>query len=105
MKKRRSYKFTDRKHPDAAIMAVILGIVSIVSLCIVVYKSYAAGGVAQPGFGFTGLFALLFAVIGVILGVLTVNEKRNFKLFPVLGIVLNGITFVMLGLIIFVGSR
>ena len=103
MKKRRSYKFTDRKHPDAAIMAVILGIVSIVSLCIVVYKSYAAGGV--PGFGFTGLFALLFAVIGVILGVLTVNEKRNFKLFPVLGIVLNGITFVMLGLIMFVGSR
>ncbi|MCQ2539712.1 MAG: DUF6142 family protein [Acetatifactor sp.] len=105
MKKRRGVKFTNRKHPYAAIMAVILGAISLISLGIVVYRSYAAGGVAKQGFGFTGLFALLFAVTGVVLSALTINDKRAFRLFPVLGLVLNGLVFVFLGLIMYAGSH
>lgn len=86
-------------------MSVILGIISLASLGVVVYRAYAAGGETQPGFGFTGIFALIFAVTGIVLSVLALNEKRNYKWFPVVGIVLNALVFVWIGLIMYAGAN
>ena len=79
-------------------MATILGVISNVSLGIVIYLSYLSGGNVPISFGLTGLFAMLFSIVGLILGVLTAQEKDMFKLFPVLGIVLN---LIALGILAF----
>jgi uncharacterized membrane protein YfcA len=97
-RKRKNYIFTNKKHSDRAIMSTILGLISNSSLGIVLYLSYRSGGDAKPGYGLTGLLAMIFSVIGLILGVLTAQEKDTFKLFPVLGIVLN---LVALGILAF----
>lgn len=70
-------------------MAAILGVISLASLGIVVYRSYLSAGEAEIGYGFTGFFALLFSLTGLVLGIVTVKDKGYYKLFPVLGVLTN----------------
>ena len=81
-------------------MSTILGIISLVSLGIVVVLSGRNGGDAPGGFGVTGLLASLYSVIGLILGIATWREKDYYRIFPVLGTLLNlaalgGISFIL----------
>lgn len=100
-KKRKNYIFTNRRHPSQAIMATILGTISLLSLIFVIWRTAAAGGNASAGYGLTGLFAMLFSIVGLVMGIMTIQQKRNFKLFPIVGIVLNSI--VLLVIIILLG--
>ena len=75
MKKRRGYKFTNRKHSERAMMSTILGAIGLISMIIVLTGSYRSGGEVGTGFGFTGLFAMLYAFAGLVLGVLPLCEK------------------------------
>lgn len=96
--KRKNYIFTNRKHSERAIMSMILGGISTCSLGIVIYLSYLKGGAVPISYGLTGLLAAVFSIVGLILGILTVQEAERFKLFPILGIVLN---LLALGILVF----
>ena len=96
--KRKNFIFTNKRDSKQAIMATILGVISNVSLGIVIYLSYLNGGNVPISYGLTGLLAMIFSLIGLVLGVLTLWEKDIFKLFPVLGILLN---LVALGILAF----
>ena len=86
---RRNYIFTNKKHSHRAIMATILGIISTVSLGLVVYLTYQRGGEATVGYGVTGLLATIFSMVGLGLGIVTVRDKSYYRIFPWLGVVLN----------------
>ena len=86
-------------------MAVILGCISLISLGIVVFQAYKSAGEATVGFGVTGIMATLFSVIGLILSILTVKEKTYYKVFPVLGMVLNLLALAYVSIILYVGAR
>lgn len=96
--KRKNFIFTNKRDSKQAIMATILGVISNVSLGIVIYLSYLNGGNVPISYGLTGLLAMIFSLIGLVLGVLTLWEKDIFKLFPVLGILLN---LIALGILAF----
>ena len=51
-------------------MAAILGIISLVSLGIVVYLTYLRDGQAQNGYGVTGLLAAVFSLAGLVLAII-----------------------------------
>ena len=80
-------------------MSAILGAISICSGAVVLYLAYLKGGDVPISYGLTGLLSAIFSVVGLILGVLAVQEKEVFKLFPVLGIILN---LAALGILMFV---
>lgn len=101
---RRNYIFTNKKHSHRAIMATILGIISTVSLGIVVYLTYQRGGEATVGYGVTGLLATIFSIVGLILGILTVRVKEYYRLFPWLGIVLNLVALGCISFMLYFGS-
>lgn len=84
-------------------MSVILGVISLAALVTVVFLSYKSGGEADVKFGFTGVLATIFAATGAILGVLTACDKNYYKLFPVLGIILNLIALGGVSLILYAG--
>ena len=96
--KRKNYIFTNRKHSLRAIMSTVLGLTSNISLGIVLYMTYLSGGNAPLSYGLTGLLAALYSTVGLILGMLTVREKDTFKVFPLLGTLLN---LAALGILIF----
>lgn len=101
--KRKNYIFTNKKHSEKAIMATILGIISIVSMIIVIYLTYLKNGEATVGYGMTGVLATIFSLIGLCLGLVTIREKENYKLFPILGTVLNVLVLLGMAFILYLG--
>lgn len=86
-------------------MSTILGGIGLVSMIIVLVISYRNGGEVETGFGFTGLFAMLYAFAGLVLGILPLREKTFYSLFSVLGILLNGMTLVLLSICLYAGAN
>lgn len=86
-------------------MATILGIISLVSLAVVVFFSYRSGGEAKTGYGVTALLAGIYSLTGFVLGLVTIQDKNYFRLFPVLGILLNGAALAGIGLILYMGGN
>ncbi len=86
-------------------MAAVLGLISLASLGIVVFFSYQSGGAAPTGYGFTGVLALLFSFTGLVLGILTVRDKNYYRLFPVLGVLLNLAALAEISLILYAGAN
>ena len=98
--KHRKYIFTSKKTSHKAIMATILGIISNVSLGIVIYKSYRDAGQTEHGYGFTALLAMIFSLTGLIMAVNCVRKKDYYRLLPITGIILNIIALVILAMIL-----
>lgn len=86
-------------------MATILGVISLASLGIVVFLAYVDAGKAPAGYGFTGLLATVFSMVGLFLGIETVRDKDYYRLFPILGILLNLAALGSVSLILYAGSR
>ncbi len=101
--KRKNYIFTNKKHSEKAIMATILGIISMVSVIIVIYMTYLKNGEATAGYGMTGVLATIFSLIGLLLGLVTIREKENYKLFPILGTILNTVVLLGMAFILYLG--
>lgn len=100
---RSGYIFTDKKNPQRGIMSAILGVISVASVCLAVYLTYQNKGVAPAQYGSVILLSLIFAVTGVVLGILAMLEKDIFRIFPVTGIILNSMTIIAGGFILYLG--
>ena len=103
MKKRKGYLFTDKKHSNRAVMAVILGVISLISLGAVVFLSYRTKGEIKGSYGVTALLAVIYSVTGLLLGYVTLQNKSYYRLFPVLAVLLNALALFGLGFILYMG--
>ncbi len=101
---RRNYKFTNKKHPRRAIASTILGTVSLLSMGAVIYLSFMGNGGTRPGYGLTGLLAVCFTLVGVIIGLLSLREKDCFHVFGWLGTILNLLVLVGTGYLFSLGT-
>lgn len=104
MRKKSGYMFTNRRHSKRAIMSTILGCISMVSLISIIYLSYLRKGAHLGSTGMTGLLITLFSMTGLILGVITMMEKERYRIFPVLGIVLNLLDLAGISLVLYAGA-
>lgn len=101
---KRSYIFTNKEHPQKGIMSAILGILSVITLGTAIYLSYLNSGEANARYGAAGVLAVVFMIAGFILGGISITEKETFKLFPILGLVMNTVAFLLLSLILYAGA-
>ena len=84
-------------------MASILGTIAMVSVGLAIYLTYLNKGVAPMQYGTVILLSLLFAIVGLVLAIRACMEKDIYRLFPVLGIILNSITILAGGFILYLG--
>ena len=101
---RKSYMFTSKNHSLKSIMAVILGILSIGTLVSAVYLSYKGGGISSERYGAAAVLAGLFMIVGMGLSVHSLSERDTFKLFPVLGTLLNFLALCLMSIILYAGA-
>lgn len=101
---KKNYIFTNKEHPKKAIMSTILGGISVVSLIFAAYLSYMDKGAENMRYGSACFLAMLFAFVGVILGVLGRMERDKFYLFSYVGIVLNLVAIGLVSLILYAGA-
>lgn len=84
-------------------MSVILGIISLAALVTVVFFSYRSGGEITEKYGFTGVLAMVFSLVGMMLGVVTACNRSYYRFFPVLGLMLNLLALGGVSLILYAG--
>lgn len=104
VKKKKNYIFTNKKNPPRAIMSTILGVISIATIVLVIVLTFHADGVAKRQYGTSVLLALIFSMVGVVIGVLSKLEKEMFYFFSYLGIILNLLAIGAISLILYAGA-
>lgn len=97
------YIFTDKKNPRWGIMSTLLGLIAVLSVAAAVYFTYLENGAAPMQYGMVILLSVIYSMIGMVLGVRSLLEKDIFKLFPIMGIVLNVIAVIEGGFILYLG--
>ncbi len=84
-------------------MALVLGVISAISLIYAAVVSYIRQGEVPDRFGSALFVTFIFAVAGVILGGLGRNEADKLKTIPTLAIILNALVILSLGFFLWIG--
>lgn len=100
----RNYIYTNKKHTVTGIMSSVFGAMSLSTFLICIFKSYTQKGVDVERFAASALLATLFMIVGFGLVIFAFIEADRFKLFKILGLVLNILAFLALSAILYAGA-
>lgn len=100
---KKNYMFTNKSHPQRGIMSAILGILSDGAIGLAVFSAFKAGGETSMRLASGVLLALIFAITGLTLGIMSRLEKDRFYFFPNAGILLNSIAIIAVAFILYIG--
>lgn len=83
-RRRKSYKFTEKKQSKRAIGALALAVISIAIFIMVIMNSFTHRGAGSMYLGSAGVASMLIAVIALVISIRSLMEENSFKLFPYL---------------------
>lgn len=101
--KKRTYKFTDKKHTKQGVLSSLLGAAALILLAIGVWMAYRTSGNAASGAGLLGLLSMLASIVGFILAIQGFREDDVYYLFSQIGMIVNGALFILWTLIFVAG--
>ena len=104
MSKKNSYMFTSKQHTRKGVMSTILGIISLVTLAYTIIMSYFKAGDVPLQYGAAAFLVMIFAFVGIILGLISKTERDKFYLFTYIGIVLNVLVLAVISVILYAGA-
>ena len=87
-RRRRGYKFTEKKHSRQGILATILATGLLVWYLIFLNLSFQASGSLSAYYGSAGVVAMLATFVVFIVAIKSLKEEDSFQLFPRMGVVL-----------------
>ncbi len=102
-KKKGSYMFTNKKHPVEAILAVIIGVIIFITICVLSFYSSKSGGDGPLILGIISFWVMLLALAAFVISIFSMRKKDVFRVFPVLGAFINGFLFLGLFLLYMIG--
>lgn len=85
-KKRRSYKFTEKKHSKKAMVSAGIAGITLLMYLIFIYLSYKGGGNLSTYYGSFGFLAMVMSMVALGLSLPTLKEEDSFTLFPKLAL-------------------
>ena len=100
----RKYIFTDKKHSYNGLMSTSLGLIDVITLIYTIYSTYLNGGQAPARYAATVVLVLVFAAVGIILGLLGKTESDRCHFFAYVGLVLNILALSMVSGILYAGA-
>ena len=103
MTRKNSFMFTNKEHTQKGIMATILGVISLATLAYMVIMSYQTAGDVPRQYG-AALLSMIFAFVGIVLGVVSKSERDKFYFFSYMGIGLNVLVLAVLSVILYAGA-
>lgn len=100
----KKYIFTNKNYSPKSIMSTILGIISAVSYLYAVYFTYQNQGVASSRFASAAFLITIFALVGLVLGIISKMEPDRFYLFSYIGIIMNLIVLTGISMVLYAGA-
>lgn len=104
MAKKNTYMFTYKEHTQKGIMSTILGVISLATLAYAIIMSYLRAGDIPRQYGAAAMLVMVFAFVGIVLGVVSKTERDKFYLFTYLGIALNVLALAVISVILYAGA-
>ena len=86
-RRKRGYKFTEKKQSKRGITALVLSVISIVVFVVVTMSSFQHRGEGSMYLGSAGVSSMLLSVVALVLAIKSLTEENSFKLFPYLATV------------------
>lgn len=96
-------KFSVKETKLATMFGTSLGIISVVTVVLLLYLTFARGGEATLSFAFAGLLASLFSVTGLILSILCLTDHYQHHMIGWVGLVTNSIAVLSMAGILYLG--
>ncbi len=87
VRRRRTYKFTEKTHSKKAMVSAGMSSVSLLMYFVFIFLSYKAGGNLSTYYGGFGFLAMVVAVTGLVVSLMTLKEEDSFTLFPRIALV------------------
>ena len=85
-------------------MSTILGVISLATLAYAIVMSYLRAGDIPQQYGAAAMLVMIFAFVGIILGVVSKTERDKFYFFAYLGIALNVLALAVISVILYAGA-
>lgn len=98
------YKFTNKKHHELGIMSAILGCISCLFLILTVLVTFINEKPVSASYGLTCFLGLIMAITGETFGIIIKKKKDIYGLFPLIGIITNGVSLAICLLFVIAGS-
>lgn len=102
--RRKKIQFTDKIHPPQGIIAALIGLVSVVLLCVLFTLSYQSKGNSGLYIGVLGMLDLAVSIVGFIMAVKCFKKEDIYIFTPTLGAVLNGMMIICCMLLYVTGA-
>lgn len=97
--------FTNNKQSKRGIMSAVLCVLCTASLLFSIITSYHNEGVVPATYGSALVVTLVMAFTGLGLGISAFMDVSKYRLLPTIGIVINTIDVLVLGVLLWVGLR
>lgn len=86
-RRRRGYKFTEKKQSKRGIAAFVCAVISLAVLAFVVTNSFHNRGSGSMYLGSAGVASMIVGIASFVLAIKSLREENSFKLFPYLATV------------------
>lgn len=100
----RSYIYTNKKQSGYGIMSTVFGILSVVTYILCIVSSYEKAGDITERYAVSALLATAFMITGFVLDVKAFFQVDRFKLFLIIGAVVNTLALLLLSSILYAGA-
>lgn len=102
--KRKRIQFTDQYHPKQGIISMLIGVGTVILLCVLFVLSSNAKGNAGLFVGGLGMVDLAISVFGFVLAVKCFKKEEIYVITPTLGAVFNGMMIIGCMLLYVIGA-
>lgn len=93
MKHKRAYIYTNKSHSPKGVMSTVFGALAFVTIALALYFTFRADGAASQRYAAAGILSLIFALTGMILGIMARMEEDRYYLFAYIGLLCNFLVF------------
>lgn len=102
-RRKREIKLTTIKENENGIVAFACGVISAISFIVLVFNSFAHGGNSGVGIGVVGTFSMVFSIVGLVYGTISIKNGDRTFFFTKAGFFLNIIVVLIWALILVFG--
>lgn len=102
IRKKKSFMFTTKHHSFLSLLGVGIGVFCWTVAITLVIGAFHKEGVASIQKGAVGLFSILLNIIGIVSGVISMNERDTYITTAIAAIVLNAALIVCWLVVIFI---
>ncbi len=86
---KRKYKYAVKIYKSTSILGFAFGLICVVGLCLLIYRSFSMRGDATLSMGFAAFLMMVMSLAGVVMSLMCISDGEQFHRLGWIGLVCN----------------